>query len=329
MKRQQKEGIPEAFTERLQELFPQEIITSIEHAFASKRPTTLRVNTTKTTIDILKEKFTQYGIQLTPVLWWSAAFMVTGTPLRTLTELPEYLTGQFYVQSLSSMIPPLVLAPQPNETILDLTAAPGSKTTQMAALMQNTGRIVANDNSHIRIFRLKANLEVQGATNTVVTNQQGQIFWQEYPEYFDRTLVDVPCSMEGRFQTDDPKSYLHWAPKKVKELAERQRFLLRSALSATKVGGTIVYSTCTLAPEENEGVIDWLLRKEGAAVTVEPIEIPHITGYPPILSWHTKTYHPDVSKTLRILPSETMEGFFVAKLKKTTHTVPGNVLPQA
>lgn len=328
MKKHQVGGIPEPFIARLQELFPPETVAAILQAFSCKRPTTLRVNTTKITVAALQEKFSGYGIPLLPISWWDKAFIVPETSLRTLTDLPEYASGQFYVQSLSSMIPPLVLAPQPNETVLDLTAAPGSKTTQMAAMMQNTGRIVANDNSHIRIFKLKANLEVQGTTNTVVTNRQGQIFWQEYPEYFDKTLVDVPCSMEGRFQIDDPKSYLHWTPKKVKELAERQRFLLRSAISATKVGGTIVYSTCTLAPEENEGVIDWLLRKEGTAVELESIDIPKLSKYPAILSWHNKTYLPEIARTLRIIPSDTMEGFFVAKLKKVNHTIPGNILMQ-
>lgn len=322
MKQQKTDEIPNFFWERLREMFPQDIVSSVRSAYSHQRPTSLRVNTLKISIPAFTEKFAVYGIKLVPVPWWDAAFIVRETTLRALTELPEYTTGQFYVQSLSSMIPPLVLDPQQHETILDLTAAPGSKTTQMAALMRNTGRIIANDNSHIRIFRLKANLETQGAENTVVTQTQGQIFWQDYPEYFDRTLVDVPCSMEGRFLTDQPKSFLHWTPKKVKELAERQRFLLRSAISATKVGGTIVYSTCTLSPEENEGVIDWILRKENNSVIVDPIELHHITGYPPLLSWHSKTYHPDISKTLRILPSPTMEGFYVAKLKKTHHTVP-------
>lgn len=322
MNRVKNTPFPEAFIERLYELLPRETADTVLEACSHPRPTTLRLNPLRASRAQLLDVFTRHGIAVQPVAWWDMAFVVTEAPLRQLTDLDEYKRGWFYVQSLSSMIPPLVLEPHPGEKILDITAAPGSKTTQIAAMMENSGQIVANDNSHIRIYKLKANLETQGVTNTVVTNRPGQIFWQDYPEYFDRTLVDVPCSMEGRFISTDPKSYTHWSTKKIKELAERQRFLLRAAISATKPGGVIVYSTCTLAPEENEAILDWIIRKEADAISVERVALSGIEGYPPVESWHGKTYHPDVRHALRLLPDPTREGFFVARLRKNRSTVP-------
>jgi 16S rRNA (cytosine1407-C5)-methyltransferase len=232
-----------------------------------------------------------------------------------------YTDGWLYVQSLSSMVPPLVLQPQPGERILDLTAAPGSKTTQMATLMENQGEILANDTSLVRLFKLQANLNTQGVTNTTTRRSSGQDLWQAFPEYFDRTLVDVPCSMEGRFLCSVPKTYENWSPKKNKELVLRQRALLRSAVSATKPGGVIVYSTCTLSPDENEGVVDWLLKKEGTAIEVEAISVPGLPVTQPITHWKHKVFASAIAKTVRILPSSTMEGFYVAKLRKTRATV--------
>ncbi len=316
MKRDSWHNLPEAFRQRLQEIIPPDTLENVLASFCSHRPTTIRTNTLKTTPLELIQHLTKQGVQTVPVPWSNLAFIVEKPSLRQLSELQLYKEGHFYVQSLSSQIPPLVLDPKPGEIILDIAAAPGSKTTQMAAQMENTGTIIANDNSRIRLYKLRANLEMQGVTNTTVVHMHGQVLWEKYPEYFDRSLVDVPCSMEGRFDCSEPKSYEFWSTKKIRELSERQRFLLRSAVSATKPGGSIVYATCTLAPEENEGVIDWILRKENGVVAAEYIDIPHVPLAPPVLQWKTKTYHEGAQYTKRILPSDTMEGFFVAKLRK-------------
>jgi tRNA (cytosine49-C5)-methyltransferase len=147
------------------------------------------------------------------------------------------------------------------------------------------------------------------------------MLWQKYPEYFDKVLLDSPCSLEGRFDASDPKSYQDWSPKKVKLLSKMQKFLLRSAISLCKIGGEVVYSTCTLSPEENEEVIDWILSKEGGAVSVETIsfKVPH--EIPGLASWKGKLFNPEVQKSIRILPSKEMEGFFVVKLKKHKSTI--------
>lgn len=291
--------LPEAFLTRLETIIPKDQLASVLTGFTIKRPTTIRVNTIKTTIEALLSIFDQAGIKYTKSDISPVSFVITNEK-RDLLNLDAYKEGLFYIQSLSSQIPVVTLNPQPHETILDIAAAPGSKTTQIAALMNNTGHIIANDNSRIRAYKLEANLKTLGVTNTTITIGAGQSLWQTYPEQFDRALVDAPCSMEGTFTITNPKTYEHWSLKEVKELANRQKWLLRSAISATKPGGAIVYSTCTLEPTENERVVEWILKKEKGNVEL-------------------------VEDMIHIYPSELMEGFFVAKLRKTASTIPSSL----
>ncbi len=262
---------------------PKDISPSI---FDRILPTTFRVNTLKADPMSVNSALNKFNISFRQ----EGFGFITSNPLREIQELDIYKNGEIYVQSLSSMLPPIILDPKSNEIILDICAAPGSKTSQIAALMQNTGQIIANDNSRIRIYKLEANLKNLGVTNTIIIHSSGQSLWQKYPDYFDKALVDVPCSMEGRFCTLNPKTYRDWSPVKVKILSKLQRFLLRSAFGCTKSGGTIVYSTCTLNTTENEAVVEWLIKKESGRV--------------------------ELISTQRINPSATMEGFFVAKLRK-------------
>ena len=315
-------NLPEKFLERLDVIIPSEKREVVLQAFSQKRPTTLRANTLKIQALQLLEELKSLNVELQPIPWWENAFIVKNMSLRELTEFDLYRQGFFYFQSLSSMLPPLILDPKPGEKVLDITAAPGSKTTQMAALMENRGEIVANDNSPIRVLKLEANIKIQGVTNVKIERGAGQTLWTRYPEYFDKALVDVPCSMEGRMCATESKSYEHWSTQKIKELTQRQRFLLRAAISATKPGGSIVYSTCTLAPEENEGVIDWILKKEKSVVDVEPINLEKLEYFSGMMNWSARVYDSRVKLTLRILPSMTMEGFYIAKLRKLNSNVP-------
>ncbi|OGE31803.1 hypothetical protein A2631_01575 [Candidatus Daviesbacteria bacterium RIFCSPHIGHO2_01_FULL_44_29] len=323
--------LPQKFLNKLKLIIPPQNIESVLQSFTTIRPTTFRANTLKISASDLKIKLKEAGLPFEKVGWRSGApssellpeaFILQDTPQRVLTENDIYNQGLVYVQSLSSMIPPLVLDPQPGELILDLTAAPGSKTTQIAALMKNTGQIIANDKSRVRLFKLEANLKLQGVTNSQITYLDGKDLWRKYPEYFDKTLVDVPCSMEGRFLSTYEKSYRDWTEKKVRELSALQKFLIRAGVTATKVGGLVVYSTCTISPEENESVIDWLLEKEQGKVEVEEISLGIPESYPALVSWQGKTYHPQVKLTLRILPTALTEGFFVAKLRKVASNKP-------
>jgi 16S rRNA (cytosine1407-C5)-methyltransferase len=293
---QEWRNLPKDFLKRLETIIPAEQLHLVLEAYSIARPTTLRVNTLKATVQDLAHIFDEHHIEYELSTVSPLAFIIRSDK-RMLLELDAYKNGAFYVQSLSSMLPVIALDPKPDEKILDIAAAPGSKTTQMAALMNNTGQIVANDNSRIRGYKLQANLKTQGVANTTVVISPGQALWQQYPEYFDRALVDAPCSMEGTFTTTNPKTYEHWSVKAIKELVQRQKWLLRSAVSCTKPGGAIVYSTCTLEPEENERIIEWILKKEKGKLEL-------------------------VGDATTIYPSGLMEGFFFAALKKLQSTIP-------
>jgi 16S rRNA (cytosine1407-C5)-methyltransferase len=322
-KKKQKQpitSIPQEFKDRLETMFGPSVCRSFESTFV-ERPTTFRVNTIKADKAEVLRELSQAGFGTHKVPWYSDAFILRGKTKRELTELSMYSEGKIYIQSLASMVPPLVLDPQPGERILDLTAAPGSKTSQIAAMMQTQGELVANDNNKVRFFKLKHNMEQLG----VATEREGWTFTlrlehgtglcKEYPEYFDKILLDAPCSAEARFVEGKPKSFGFWKERKIKEMAYKQRQLLFSAWNALKPGGTLVYSTCTFAPEENEVQISRLLERNDD-VEVLPVAIDGLKSLPCITEWKNKTLHTGVKQTLRIKPDDTIEGFYIAKLKK-------------
>lgn len=310
------ELLPEKFLLKLEELAPKELHNEIVESFCHAKPVSIRINTLLSSKEAVIAELQAHHIAITPVSWYEDAFLVDITDKKLLTDMDIYKQGHFYIQNLSSMLPALVLNPKPNETVLDLCAAPGSKTTQMAMMMQNSGKIVANDRSRQRNFKLLANLKEQGVTNTTVMSKPGEIFWKFYPNYFDKVLVYAPCSMEGRFLATDTATFEDWSPKKVKMLSQSQKWLLRSAVTATKPGGTIVYSTCTLSPEENEEVLDWLLKTEPYPLTIEPIHIPQLSSHQGLTSWNKHTFSDSMRGAMRIFPNTHMEGFFVAKITK-------------
>lgn len=318
--------LPEKFVERLELLYPERELRGVLESFENQPVTSFRVNTLRAKTNEVKKQLEENGFELQEVTWYKDAFIVKNKSSRELSKTAAYNDGLLYIQNLSSMIPALALDPKPDERVLDIAAAPGSKTTQIASLMKNTGELVANDLSRKRMYRMKDNLEQYGVTNVTIENHAGETFWKRYPEVFKKTLVDVPCSMEGRIKSDDPKSYQDWSPKKIKQLSLLQKYVLRSAISATDVGGTIIYSTCTLSPEENEEVIEWVLKRVNGntpgAISVEKIEIPNLTLQPGLSSWKKKDFI-HAGQTSRITPSKEMEGFYIAKLVKHKSTVPG------
>lgn len=307
--------LPKKFLENMYKIYPVETVEQIVLGYQSDRPTTFRTNTIKTTTTELTSLLDKLDIKYQPIDWYPDAFTLLSTK-KTLVESEPYANGLLYVQSLSSLLPPLVLDPKENETILDQTAAPGSKTTQIASLMKNTGKIIANDRHRIRLEKLKYNLKKQGVENTIVTELQGQEIGQKHPNFFDKTLLDAPCSLEGTFKLSYPKSYKNWAGSLIEALSQRQKDLLYSAFQATKPGGTIVYSTCTLEIAENEEVINWLIKKTGNKVSIEKIDLQIPDFIPGFTSGANQTFHSSLSNTVRLLPSEIFEGFYLAKLKK-------------
>ena len=230
----------------------------------------------------------------------------------------EHLLGYYYIQELASMLPVFVLKPKSEELILDLAAAPGSKTTQIASKMENKGIIIANDVNIGRIKILASNLERCGCSNTIITQKDGIILCKKLKEknyQFDRILVDAPCSGEGTLRSS-VKTYLMWNIKTIKNLPKIQKALISHALEILKPKGTLIYSTCTHAPEENEEVIDYILNKFDN-IKLEEIKLP-IKSRLGITSWEDKTYNPEVKKCARVYPQDNnTEGFFIAKLKKT------------
>lgn len=312
--------LPKILIARLEKLLSKNKFYQTLRAFSEKRPATFRTNTLKITSSDLVERLENNGFKIKKVNWYKDAFIYSGSQ-RDLEKTDFYKNGFFYIQSLSSMIPPIILEPKPGEKILDITAAPGSKTTQIAGMMQNRGEIVANDVSKVRLEILKANLIKQGVNIVKTSNNDARNVWLENREYFDRTLADVTCSMEGTISSFDRNTYKGWSPENIKILSHKSKYILRSAVSSTRVGGRVVYSTCTLAPEENEEVIDWILEKEKNSLTVERIYVPGIVTDSGVLEWEGKRYSSQVANTVRIIPSELMEGFFIATLRKIKPTV--------
>ncbi len=309
--------LPPLFLERLHRIFPSGKFDSIANTFAEPKPTTFRVNTLRATRETILDALRSFGgFRVDPVPWYRDAMILREGRLRELQQTDIYRTGAIYVQALSSMVPVLALSPQPGENILDMTAAPGSKTTQIACWMRNEGRLVANDNNRIRFFKLKANLEMQGVKNAELSMKYGEAFGRNFPGAFDRILLDAPCSAEGRFDVREPKSYGFWKPQKTEEMARKQKKLLYSAVEALKPGGVLVYSTCTFAPEENESVVHWALERFKETLSLEMPSLPFPNQMRGILSWGKQAFLADVNKTIRILPTSEMEGFFIALFRK-------------
>lgn len=308
-----------AFIERYKQLTDYDAFMECSMQFLRKA---IRVNTIKVSVAEIKKRLEKEWI-LTLIPWCAEGFWIEHRgkidaegelrKRRDIGNLPEHVLGYVYVQEAASMIPPIVLDPQPDDVVLDLCAAPGSKTTQMAQYMKNKGVVVANDNETQRLASLGINVQRCGLTNVLVTKMQGQWF-RRTPIEFDKILVDAPCSGTGTIR----KSYRalqDWSPGLVRRMAAIQKQLISVAFEKLKKGGTMVYSTCTLEPEENEGVVSFLLEKY-PDVKLEKIDL-KINRSASVLEFNGEKYHPDVKHCLRIWPQDNnSEGFFVAKIGK-------------
>ncbi len=222
----------------------------------------------------------------------------------------EHFLGHIYVQDASSMLPAIVL--EPEGKVLDIAAAPGSKTTHMADIMSNRGWIVANEKNPRRMKALSENIERLGVLNTTIINEDARFIHRRHEWKFDRVLVDAPCSAEGMMQ----KSRVQWSRKRISYLSSVQKQLVVAGFSMLRPGGIMVYSTCTGAPEENEGVVDYLLRKFPSA----SLEHIHVRGWKfrqGITEFQSRQFSREVRKCARIYPQDNgTEMFFMAKLRK-------------
>lgn len=304
-----KRKLPNLFVEKLYENYTPLTVDKILAGMSGERSTTLRVNNLKSNIQDVMQGLKENGIKFDRVPWYVDALIMKNVKEKQIQALQMYKEGKIYLQSLSSMVPPLVLNPKPGDKVLDLTAAPGSKTTQMAGMMQNKGYILANELDVLRCERLKYNIQMQSAEIIEVINGRGEVIGKKHEAFFDKVLLDAPCSGEGRFIATDARTYRNWSEKTVKELAKIQKKLLRSAYQALKPGGELVYSTCTLNREENEEILEWALQElEGLKLVHINLEIKNsVKGI---------SENKEVEKAIKILPTKETEGFFIAKFVK-------------
>ena len=306
------------FKERIETLLPDSSDREAFWEIIRKQPVnSIRCNTIKIPAEKLKARLEKkwkikQPFKSHPEIMIIQSYLLSGE----LGKSIEHLLGYYYVQEISSMLPMLTLAPQPGEIFLDLAAAPGSKTTQAAAMMNNQGTIIANDVNLGRISILSANLQKVGATNTIITRHDGVILCNKLKNLgmkFDKILVDAPCSGEGNLRSN-PKTFLMWNIKAVKKLGRIQKKLASSALEVLKSGGEMIYSTCTHSPEENEEVIQYLL--DNYDIETETISLPLKTR-PGLTSWQDSKFSNELKKACRVYPQDNnTEGFFLCKIKK-------------
>jgi NOL1/NOP2/sun family putative RNA methylase len=305
-----RKKIPQDLLNSFYDIFDIHTVDKILYGISNKKLTTLRVNTLKYDIKSLMDFFKEVNIKFERVKWNENALILKNADERDLEKLNIFKEGQIYLQNLSSMIPPIILDPKEGEKVLDVAAAPGSKTTQMAAMMKNMGFILANEADKIRAERLKYNLKLQGVEIAEVRVGKGEKIGEEYPEFFDKVLLDVPCSGEGIISIKDPKTYRGWSLKEVERLSRLQKKLFESAYKALKKGGIMVYSTCTLNRKENEEIIDWALNNFDIKImNIDRLDNNFLNGIDIGLS-------DEVKKCIRVIPNEVYEGFFVCKIKK-------------
>ena len=315
---QVEQALPEEFIDRLKkQLQPHEYHAALE-SFECQKPVTIRANTLRATEEELLLQVHDAGMETQPITWCPQCHLLTKGTIRGLQELPLAESGGMYIQAASSMLAVHALQVESEMRILDMCAAPGSKTSLIAAMMQNQGMLVANDRSRKRLYRLREILQSQGATNVEVLCGPGERLGQSHADCFDRVLVDAPCSGEGRFRMEKPIRLSRWSMHEIKSLAKLQEQLLVAALRCVCVGGLVVYSTCTFAPEENECVLEKVLSRN--SIDAEVIQIPeHLyppTTTKPLTQWNGKQMTKEISGAIRIIPNSTTTGFFIACLKR-------------
>jgi len=309
--------LPEEFLAQMRLAMPAHLSFD-DFIAACQRPLrrSIRVNTLKISVAAFLDLVAPYGWQLTPVPWCDEGFWIEREDEEALPlgSTAEHLSGLFYIQEASSMLPVSALFADGNtpQRVMDVAAAPGSKTTQIAARMDNAGAILANEFSASRVKVLHANISRCGISNVALTHFDGRVFGAALPETFDAILLDAPCSGEGVVRKD-PDALKNWSVASNLEIAATQQELIDSAFHALRPGGTLVYSTCTLNQEENEAICHWLKARYPDAVEFLPLGELFVGA--------TQALTPD--GFLHVFPQIfDCEGFFVARLRKTASVDP-------
>ncbi|XP_071041811.1 28S rRNA (cytosine-C(5))-methyltransferase [Parasteatoda tepidariorum] len=312
----------EFLMDKLMELFPPSELIEVLEANEVQRPITIRTNTLKTRRGDLAQALINRGVNLDPVGKWSKVGLIIFESQVPIGATPEYLAGHYILQGAASLLPVMALAPKENEKILDMCSAPGGKTTHIAALMKNTGVLFANDAVRDRSKAIVSNLHRLGITNTIVSVRDGREYAKTMSG-FDRVLCDAPCSGTG-VVSKDPSVKTNKDEKDIQRCATLQRQLLLAAIDSTnansKTGGYIVYSTCSILPDENECVIDYVLKKRSVKIVPTGLDF----GKDGLAKYRTYRFHPTLKLAKRFYPhTHNMDGFFVCKLKKFSNIIPG------
>ncbi len=304
---------PEAFINKMAKMLTEAELEKLKTALDTPLRKSIRVNTLRGTTKEVVESLESYEYVVDKMPWYKYGYFIKTAKKQAIGNTYDHYLGKIYVQEASSMLPVIALDPKEGEYILDMAAAPGSKTTQMCMHMKNTGIIVANEPSIQRISPLQDNLDRSGCINCCITRNDGRKF-SHYTGMFDKVLLDAPCSGEGTFQKDIKARYV-WSQNKVIENSRLQKQLLDSAIACTKKGGTIIYSTCTLSPEEDEAIIDYALNKYDN-ISLEKVSFEGLETSQGRTEFDGKEYNKEVKKVIKLWPQKTnIEGFFVCKMK--------------
>ena len=299
-----KENLPNFLIDMLRKQYVEETVNNIIDGYSKQRKTTLRINTLKTNTENVIKILEQKNISYEKVLWSNEALIIKNANEKDIEQLEMYKNGEIYLQSLSSMLPPIILNPKESVDILDMAAAPGGKTTQIAALTKNNANITACEMNTIRMERLKYNIEKQGATSVYTM----QVDSRKIDDFFsfDQILLDAPCSGSGTLSIADTNLEKTFTIKLIEKCKKSQIELLKKAIKVLKPGGEMVYSTCSILLCENENIVKEALK--GTRAEVVPIEFKEINELP-ILP--TK-----IEGTICVCPTDLYEGFYIAKIRK-------------
>lgn len=309
--------LPKPLTSRLKVILGDDY-NWVMDSFSRERKGSFRVNTLKSNEAEVLGELRDKNIPVEKYETIPGVFLFSHEHDYAIKWTDSFYGGKIYLQSLASMLPVLALRPWKWDKILDICAAPGSKTTQMAMIMENEWLIIALEQNQIRFEKLKYNARLQGGEIIESKKADARRFLQTSQDSFDSILLDAPCSAEWRINLQKEKSYGFWSRENIERKAELQYELLSLALKHLKKGGTLVYSTCTLAPEENEWVISRILL-ENHDLILEPINIgpsEKVWWKSGIVGFEWKEYGIEMRQTVRILPSVETEGFYIAKLRK-------------
>lgn len=299
-----KENIPDFLYEILLNEYGENLTNKIIEGYFSNRPTTFRVNTLKADVNEIENKLNELSVGFKKVPWNDTAFIIDSVKENEIKELEIYKNGEIYLQSLSSMIPPMVVDPKEGENILDMAAAPGGKTTQMACMSDNKSMITACEKNKIRAERLKYNLEKQGTSRVTVMLKDARRLDDFFS--FDKILLDAPCSGSGTLDLNNDNVEKIFTEELIDRSVKTQKELIKKAIKVLKVNGELTYSTCSILKEENERVVEEILKSGNMEII--PIDSKIFESVPllPV----------SIDGTICVCPSELYEGFFVAKLRK-------------